>query len=180
MAGKSISYKKKIIKQLYFSNLLSCAELSSKIDKSLSLTTKMVNELIEEGIVVETGYAPSSGGRRPLMYSLKEDIFYTVAVAMDQFFTRISIMDMQNNHVVPVEKFELRLADNPDALYVLVKHIEEVILKSGVSKNKIAGIGIGMPGFVNATEGANYTFLKADGESLTDHISKKNRTSVIY
>lgn len=173
MAGKSISYKKKIIKQLYFSNLLSCAELSSKIDKSLSLTTKMVNELIEEGIVVETGYAPSSGGRRPLMYSLKEDIFYTVAVAMDQFFTRISIMDMQNNHVVPVEKFELRLADNPDALYVLVKHIEEVILKSGVSKNKIAGIGIGMPGFINATEGANYTFLKADGESLTDHISKK-------
>ena len=173
MAGKSLSYKKKIIKQLYFFNLLSCAELSSKIDKSLSLTTKILNELIDEGSVVETGYAPSSGGRRPLMYSLKEDIFYTVAVAMDQFFTRIAIMDMHNNYVQPVEKFELHLADNPDALFVLIKHIEEVIARSGISKKKIAGIGIGMPGFVNASEGANYTFLKNNGENLTEHIYKK-------
>ncbi|MFT3949490.1 MAG: ROK family protein [Agriterribacter sp.] len=173
MAGKSLSYKKKIIRQLYFANLLSCAELSSKIEKSLSLTTKMLNELIAEGTVAETGYAPSSGGRRPLMYSLKDDIFYTVAVAMDQFFTRIAIMDMRNNYVLPVEKFELRLADNPDALYVLVKRIEEVIAQPGISKNKIAGIGIGMPGFVNANEGANYTFLKTNGECLTEYISKK-------
>lgn len=173
MAGKSLSYKKKIIKQLYFSGLLSCAELSSKIDKSLSLTTKMVNELIEEGTVIETGYAPSSGGRRPLMYSLKEDISYTVAVAMDQFFTRIAILDMRNRYVQPVEKFELRLADNPDALFVLIKHIEEVITQSGINKNKIAGTGIGMPGFVNANEGANYTFLKPTGESLTEYIAKK-------
>ena len=103
MAGKSVSYKKKIIRQLYFSNLLSCAELSTRIEKSLSLTTKMLNELIAEGTVVETGYAPSSGGRRPLMYSLKPGILYTVAVAMDQFFTRIAIMDMHNNYVGPIE-----------------------------------------------------------------------------
>lgn len=173
MAGKSLYYKKKIIKQLYFSNLLSCAELSVKIEKSLSLTTKMLNELISEGIVVETGYAPSSGGRRPLMYTLKTDIFYTVAIAMDQFFTRIAIMDMRNNYINKVEKFELRLADNPDALHVLTNRIEEVIAQSGISENKIAGIGIGMPGFVNVQEGANYTFLQTNGESITEHIFKK-------
>lgn len=173
MAGKSLSYKKKIIKQLYFSNLLSCAELSVKIDKSLSLTTKMLNELIKEGSVVETGYAPSSGGRRPLMYSLKEDIFYTIAIAMDQFFTRIAIVDMHNNYVRPVEKFELHLAGNPDAISVLVRRIEDIVTQSGINKNKIAGIGIGMPGFVNTNEGANYTFLKTNGESLTEYISKK-------
>ena len=94
MTGKSQSYKRKITRQLYFSNLLSCAELSQQIDKSLSLTTKILNELIAEGIVVETGYAPSSGGRRPLMYSLRADMLYIVSVAMDQFFTRIAIMDM--------------------------------------------------------------------------------------
>ena len=173
MAGKSLSYKKKIIKQLYFSNLLSCAELSIKIDKSLSLTTKMLNELIKEGSVVETGYAPSSGGRRPLMYSLKEDIFYTMAIAMDQFFTRIAIMDMHNQYERPIEKFELHLAGNPDAISVLIRRIEDIVTQSGISKNKIAGIGIGMPGFVNANEGENYTFLKTTGESLTEFISKK-------
>ena len=175
MAAKSQSYKKKIIRQLYFSNLLSCAELSHKIDKSLSLTTKILNELIAEGIVIETGYAPSSGGRRPLMYSLKPDILYTVSVAMDQFFTRIAIMDMQNKHVRPVEKFELRLADNPMALSVLTDKIEYVIEQSGVNKDRIAGIGIGMPGFVDPQQGLNYSFLQTKGESITGYISKRTK-----
>ncbi len=172
MAGKSLSYKKKIIRQLYFANLLSCAELSVKIEKSLSLTTKILNELITEGTVIETGYAPSSGGRRPLMYALKTDILYTISVAMDQFFTRIGIMDMQNKAVMPVEKFELRLSDNPKALQTLISKIEETIIKSGISKSKILGIGIGMPGFVDAQQGTNYSFLQSKGESLTETITQ--------
>lgn len=172
MAGKSLSYKKKIIRQLYFANLLSCAELSIKIEKSLSLTTKILNELIAEGTVMETGYAPSSGGRRPLMYALKQDILYTISVAMDQFFTRIAIMDMQNKPIMSVEKFELRLSDNPAALQTLIGKIEETIITSGISKNKIIGIGIGMPGFVDAQHGTNYTFLHSKGESLTENITQ--------
>lgn len=178
MAGKSLLYKRKIVKQLYFAGLLSCAELSQKIEKSLSLTTKMLNELIKEGTVVETGYAPSSGGRRPLTYSLKPDILYTVAVAMDQFFTRISIMDMQNNHVKAIEKFELKLPDNPQAAQVLADKINEVIENSAIAKSKILGIGIGMPGFVDPNKGANYTFLPTGkGESLVELIQRKTGIS---
>ncbi|HEY4156422.1 MAG TPA: sugar kinase, partial [Puia sp.] len=69
MAEKSLTYKKRILKQLYFYDTLSSADLSAQINLSLPITTKMVNELIEEGHVLETGYAPSTGGRRPLMYS---------------------------------------------------------------------------------------------------------------
>ena len=58
-----------------------------------------MNELVEDGYVMETGYAPSSGGRRPQMYSLKPDIMYTVSVAMDQFVTRLAVMDMQNRRI---------------------------------------------------------------------------------
>src|SRR3954452_3397245 len=99
MAEKKNSYRKQIVRQLYFGNVLSCAELSLKINKSLPLTTKILNELIEDGWVIETGYAPSTGGRRPAMYSIRQDVIYVVAVAMDQFVTRIAIMDMQNNYV---------------------------------------------------------------------------------
>lgn len=174
MAGKSALYKKKILKQLYFAGLLSCAEVSVRIDKSLSLTTKMLNELIAEGTVEETGYAPSSGGRRPLMYALKADILYTVAVAMDQFFTRIVIMDMKNNPIQAVEKFELPLAaSNKDALAVLADKINEVIKKSGIPKTKILAVGIGMPGFVDSEAGINYTFLNSPSGSIVDFITQK-------
>lgn len=178
MTEKNLLYRKKIIKHLYFSNMLSCADLSDKIRKSLPLTAKMLGKLMEDGWVVETGYAASTGGRRPVMYSLKPDILYTVSVAMDQLITRIAIMDMQNRYVTETELFELPLTKNPQALPMLAEKINDVITRSGIPKNKIAGVGIGMPGFVDTVNGINHTFLEPDHGTLTQFISSKLKLPV--
>lgn len=173
MSAKKLLFKRKIIKQIYFSGMLSCSELSWRVKKSLPLTTKLVNELIEDGFVVETGYAPSTGGRRPIMYALKPDVLYVVSVALDQFVARITIMDLQNSFISSIEKFELPLPKNPQALSILTEKIEKVIRASGLPKDKIAGIGIGMPGFVDFKKGINYSFLKAPGGGITEYMTEK-------
>jgi predicted NBD/HSP70 family sugar kinase len=171
--SKTILYKRKIIKELYFANTLSCSDLSLQTKKSLPLTMKMVTELIKEQYIVETGYAPSTGGRRPLMYSLRPDVLYVVAVAMDQLFTRVVIMDMQNKHVTECEKFELHLDRTPRALDILSEKIESHIHRSGIKKEKIAGIGIGMPGFVDARKGINYSFLETGDKGIHQYLTEK-------
>jgi predicted NBD/HSP70 family sugar kinase len=178
MTEKNQLYKKKIVKHLYFSNTLSCADLSDKINKSLPVTTKMLGKLIEEGWVTETGFAASTGGRRAVMYALKPDVLYVVSVAMDQLITRIAILNMQNNQVTATEIFELPLPRNPQALATLTEKIDEVISRSGISKNNIAGVGIGMPGFVDAIQGLNYTFLEPEQGTLTQYISSKIKLPV--
>src|ERR1700749_2135262 len=120
---KSAELKNLIIKCLYFDKSLSCAELSEILDKSTPSISKAINELIEEGFVIEQGYAPSSGGRRPLMYSLKPDAMYIVTVAMDQLSTRIQMVDMVNNPISELAMTELKLADNPKALETLIDYI---------------------------------------------------------
>jgi len=171
--SKTIFYKKKIVKELYFAKTLSCSDLSLLTKKSLPLTTKMVNELIDEEYIIETGYAPSTGGRRPLMYSLRPDVLYVVAVAMDQLFTRVVIMDMHMENVTDCEKFELHLDKNPQALDMLAEKIEHHIHRSGIKKDKIAGIGIGMPGFVDAKKGLNYSFLETGGKGIPQYLTEK-------
>ncbi|MGC4036580.1 MAG: ROK family protein [Chitinophagaceae bacterium] len=173
MRPKQLSYRKEIIKQLYFNKSLSCADISYKIEKSLPLTTKILSELIQEDIVVETGYALSTGGRRPQTYALKEDRMYVVSVAMDQFVTRIAILDMQNRYAVPAADFQLALRNNPSPVTTLADKINEFILASGIDKNKIVGIGIGMPGFIDVHKGINYTFLDAGKQSINEVISFK-------
>ena len=173
MREKNLLYKGKIIKHLYFSNALSCSDLSAHIKTSLPLTTKMLNELIADNDIVETGYAPSTGGRRPQMYSIRANRLYTVAVSMDQLFTRIVIMDMQRNYVGEVEKFELHLAKNPQALSTLASKIDEYIRHSGIKKELIAGIGIGMPGFVDSKKGLNHSFLGEGDTSISQYIMDK-------
>src|SRR6478752_9166783 len=107
MLDKQTAYRRKINKELYFAGNLSSSDLSFLTEKSLPLTIKVLNELVEEGKVMETGYANSTGGRRPQTYALKPDLMYVVSVAMDQLITRIGILNMQNEFVGEVQRIEL-------------------------------------------------------------------------
>jgi predicted NBD/HSP70 family sugar kinase len=171
--GKKPFYKGLIFSEFYFAGTLSCADLSERIGKSLPLTMKILNELINEGYVKESGYAPSSGGRRPVMYSIRPDNLYILSVAMDQLVTRVSIMDMHNNHVTGIEKFELPLPKNSVALSALGEILEDVIRRSGIDKEKIIGAGLGMPGFIDFKKGINYTYLEAEDKTVTQYLADK-------
>lgn len=173
MVNKRRDYKRSLLKHLYFSKVLSCAELSARTNKSLPFATKYINELIAEGSIIETGFASSTGGRRPQRYSLKPDLNYIVCVAMDQLITHIGILDMQNNLVTEVKRMELPLQNNQGALQQLTSNIVAFVEKSGIAKDKIAGIGISMPGFVDMKKGINYTFLPAGSETIVSYIESE-------
>ncbi|MHA4893700.1 ROK family protein [Pedobacter sp. PWIIR3] len=161
-----------IIQQLYYGKIMSCAELSLKTAKSIPLVTKSLNHLMELGLVIEKGHAPSSGGRRPLMYAVKSDRLFVVAVAMDQLSTKIVTVDLLNNYTSPVSIFDLDLRNNADALNALITIIKDHVDHQNIDKKKLVGIGIGMPGFINVNEGINYTYLSSGKKSIPDSISE--------
>jgi glucokinase-like ROK family protein len=175
---KSNLVKKEIIKQLYFNKSISITALSVNIGKSIPITLKITKELIDKGLVIETGFAPSTGGRKPVMYALKPDLQYIVAVAMDQLITRIAIMDTCNTILGTVEKFEIPLAKTENTLNLLTKRIDDFIKGLDIPKNKIIGIGIGMPGFIDAKKGLNYSFLESENKSICDVISQTTNLPV--
>lgn len=148
-----------LLKLLYFHGKLSCTELSIRTRKSIPIVTKTLSELMEEGYVVTKGYAASTGGRRPMNYSLKTTRGYLVAVAMDQLFTKISILSLSNDVITATDTLELDLYQAENILQLLAQAINYHIEKSGISRDQIIGVGVGMPGFINAREGINHTFF---------------------
>ena len=166
--------KAEIIRQFYYKQPLSLTELSKLTCKSLPLITKLVNELIDEGYIQEQGLARSTGGRRASQYLLnpKKDN-YVVAVAMDQFVSRIVIYDLSGKPVCPMQNIELPITAD-DAVEQLLGFVESYIQASGVKTKNLLGMGIGMPGFVNAKEGINHSHLTPnDGYKLTDFLSNR-------
>ncbi len=171
MDERSLNLKKEVTKALFFNTSLSIANLSINFNKSIPLVFKAVNELIEEGIVVNSGFASSTGGRRAVIYSLKSGVNFIVAVAMDQCVTKIVLLDIFNNTIVgTIQKIQLQLSGNNDALTLLIKGISSFI-NDCADKNKIIGIGIGMPGFVDRKEGFNYSFLESH-KSISDLVAE--------
>lgn len=165
--------KYRLVRQLYFSGVASCNDLSESLGKSLPHIAKSLYEMIDEGYVVERGYAPSNGGRPPLIYALKPDRMFMLSVAVDQLYTRIGILDLASQFLFPVETIELKLLNNKDALAILTKALIKVLGRMGKDRKKIIGAGISMPGFVNTRSGINFTYLPTNSkESLRDYLER--------
>lgn len=168
---KQTLYKRSLKKHLYFGGSLSCNDLSVLTNKSIPLTTKFLNELLAANEVEETGYATSTGGRRPMTYSLRKDLMYIVAVAVDQLITKIALVDMSGNHEIKNVSYDLPLKNNPLALQTLGSHIVSFIEELEIDNKKIAGVGIGMPGFVDFNKGINHSFFNT-GESIVGYLEE--------
>ncbi len=167
MAGKSDLYKSKILKELCLGNQLSGSDISLRIERSLPLTLRVLNELVKEGLVEEKGYAASTGGRRPLMYALAPGKMYGIAIAMDQLITQIALVDLQSFTILETRKFNLRLKDNENSLDELLTNILDFIHGLTIDTEKVIGVGVGMPGFIDVNKGINYSYLDNNGQSLT-------------
>lgn len=167
--------RKEILKQLYFNAPLSLSSLSKMTQKSVPMISTAVSDLVAEGFVMNDGLAPSSGGRRPLMYLLNpEKKRYIIAVAVDQAVTRMMIYNFSNAITSPLTAIELEVLIDKDALPKLITFIKENIAKSGISSDEILGVGIGMPGFVDIETGVNHSiFLTNKGNSLRSHLTKQ-------
>ena len=169
-----------IVKYLYYKKTLSLTDLSKLTQRSLPLVTATVNSLIADKYIKKKGLAPSTGGRRPLMFlnnPAKEK--YIVAVAMDQFITRLVIFNLANEMVFPLQFLDLNISEDEQALTKLSNFISTSIEKSGFDRKSLIGIGIGMPGLVNAEKGVNNSYLPTpDGSNLGDYLMKHLRLPV--
>lgn len=170
---KGALLRKEILKQLYFHSALPLNRISLLTEKSLPIVTVAVNELISENYIIDEGLAPSSGGRRASLYLLnRRKEKFIVAIAIDQMLSRFVVYDLGRNIVIPQKSVEIRVSSDPQALEKLILFIRDSITGSGLSSDKILGIGIGMPGFVNIETGTNYSiFPTPDGTNLRDYLS---------
>lgn len=159
------------IKSLYYNQVLTSTDVSNYTGRSIPYIVKVLNELKKSGFVSEDGFASSKGGRKPLNYSLVSDFYYLLSIAMDQFSAQMVIVDMNNNFIGEAVQYEFDINDlTPENL---VSYIDEFLGSSNISRDKIIGLGLTMPGFVDTEQGINYTYMKIADQSLVDFIQQR-------
>ncbi|WP_158797645.1 ROK family transcriptional regulator [Pedobacter sp. L105] len=162
-----------IIKAMYFSTMTSSLEISKTTGVSIPTITKHIEDLIAEGYIVEKGLALSPTGRRPMVYSLVADKHFILSVAMDQFYTRMVIVDMNGNFVTETVETALNLYNNPLALDDLISTVNHFVDQSGIKRSKLIAAGVSMPGFIDVQEGNNRSYLLTTDKSLRDTLTEQ-------
>lgn len=110
--------------------------------------SSLVNELINEHIVYESGLGESSGGRRPMMLLFNNKAGFSIGIDLEVNYILGVVTDLFGNIVVEINE-KLTVCDYDEVLQVLKSVIEKLIYATPDSPYKIIGIGIGIPGLVN-------------------------------
>ena len=130
-----------------------------EISEILSLTpptiTTNISAMIERGIVYEcVGLEDETHtlGRPPIKLDFVEDIFFVIGVEINPYQTTICMLNIRGKEKISLCYISKELEYIEEINYLSNK-ILELIEKSGVEHNKILGVGVGIPGFVERNRG---------------------------
>ena len=165
--------KKQIIRHLYEAGEMSGTMLAKWIGFSLPSANGYLNELIEEGILTIKGLGDSEGGRRPNIYSLVKDAIYILGIDISQRQFSISLFNSTLELVSDVSVRGIILGDDLSYLDILYSEAQKLIQECGIEEQRIIGLGVSLPGLINAEEGVSYTYLKSKGKSLQARLREK-------
>lgn len=147
-----------ILKNLYYRPMQPIAEIANTLSRSIPSVTKQLNGLLTKDIIVEKGYAASTGGRKAIQYMLNEDLPHIViSISIDQFYTSIASTNLRAEVLCAENNIPIDLKD-PKASNLIIDGLAHFLSTHQINTQLVIGIGISMPGFVNSETGLNESY----------------------
>ncbi len=153
---------KKILQHLLQEGEKTIPEIRDFSGLSLPTATKLINELVEQKILVESGKRESTGGRPPSLFCLDSSLGYIVGVELLINSFRFSIVNLNHELIYEYETDNFDINNREEAFAFLARIVPELIHKKNIPDNKILGVGIGITGRVDGKKGISYSFLNFD------------------
>lgn len=140
--------KQLVLNLIILSTSISRADIANTLGLNKATVSSLVNELIEEELIIETGPGESSGGRRPVMLVFNNNAGYAVGVDIGVNYILGVITDLSGN-VVEEERIEIDSIPFQEHISLVKKMIHHLIDQTPKSRYQIIGIGIGVPGIID-------------------------------
>jgi glucokinase-like ROK family protein len=156
--SKPFRNERRVLQLIHAKRNISRIELAKETGLSAPSITAIVQNLIERGLVAESGHNSSALGRKPVSLSLRDDAGFLVGVDLGSFFTRVVVTNIRGT-LVYREEFETGMCDGRDlVLSRTLKEIHKAIDESGTTKTALKGIGMGHSGVIDVTKGLVLSF----------------------
>lgn len=128
-------------------------ELAALLNVSRSKVNKILDNLIERGIVTEEAIAESTGGRKAQLMALKRDFAYVIAIHMGATGGNISLANFRGE-ILETRHEEFTIRQEPDKLLERVfENVFSLLKQHSIKQEQVKGIGIGVPAPVDKETG---------------------------
>lgn len=138
-----------VLAELFFGGEASRQALSERTGLSAATITNVVGELLDEGMVVESGAEDSDGGRPRILLRVNPGHGVVVGVDVGETRIRVELFDLAMTERSGVE-FPLRHGEHTPEQVVdhVAGGLARVLADADIDDDHVLGIGVGVPGVV--------------------------------
>ena len=127
---------------------ISRTDISKITELNIVTVSNYVNHYIKKGLVVEGELDESTGGRKPVLVELNAKAGYIVGVGLNMMSIVGVLVDLEINVVAELKR--ARPPENSEnVIESMVDMAAEIIQKAEIEKDKIVGVGVGVPGIID-------------------------------
>lgn len=129
--------------------------ISKNLGCSRQTVSKIVSNLIDEGLVLEKGIGESTeeGGKKPALLEFNPKAGYTIGSMLGRSRIRAILTDLNANIIAEKAIPTFVESGHKAIISNMIKLFEEMIKESEIEKKKLLGIGIGVQGIVSPNNG---------------------------
>ncbi|SEN66999.1 ROK family protein (putative glucokinase) [Mesobacillus persicus] len=127
---------------------LSRADIAQVSGLNKTTVSSLVNELLAEELIYESGPGESSGGRRPVILHFNKNAGYAIGIDIGVNYVLCVLTDLKGNIVVEKNQAVNRTPYST-IMSIVQTMIQSLMEEMPHSRYGIIGIGIGVPGIVN-------------------------------
>lgn len=162
--------KKQIIALCINDGDYSIADLSKELGVSIPTITKLVGELIEDGILEDMGKQNTNGGRRPSIYGLNPSAGYFVGIETRKDHITIAIINFKGQVIYYNEDISFVTENSEESFRQLCRIAKENIASAGIRQEKVFAYGVNLTGRVNNITGYCFTFFLGEDRPIREFL----------
>jgi predicted NBD/HSP70 family sugar kinase len=164
--GKNASLKQRIIGLCINDGDYSLADLSKELDTSIPTTTKLVGELLEDGLLMDMGKVGTNGGRRPSIYGLNPSAGYFVGVDIRRKLIGFAVTDFKGTLVDFRENIDFKVENSEESFRQMCRVINDELRESGIDPAKVLAYGFNLTGRVNNETGYCFSYFLGEDKPI--------------
>lgn len=171
--GKNAALKQKILGLCINDGDFSLADLSKELGTSIPTTTKLVEELLEEGLLEDLGKQGTNGGRRPSIYGLNPSAGYFVGVDIRRKFISYAVIDFKGTTVVHHDHLPFAVQNSEESFIDLCSYIKKTLADNNVESEKVLAYGFNLTGRVNNETGYCFSYFIGEDKPIASVLEKE-------
>jgi len=118
-------------------------ELIDQTGLKQTTCARIIDDLLQESLIAESGVGVSSGGRKPIMYEINPRHYYSIGIDISRTLTKVLLLDL---HLTVKEeaRFQMDQESTPEKTIAFIQHAITQFMKTySIKQTALLGIGIG-------------------------------------